>query len=147
MVWLVAQDPDAEDRRYMVWIKGNLAPRQAGLAYRIMNVPITFKNRTSFYSCYNFEKEPVKQTAAELLAPKQKKSGRPKKQSEAAEWLESILSEGPVDSKLIYSEGEALGYSESTLKRTKKSIGVLGIPIRDKISGLVLCWEWRMPSS
>jgi putative DNA primase/helicase len=146
MCWLVAQDPDAEDRRYMVWLKGNLAPRQTGLAYRIMNVPVTFKNRTSFYSCYNFEKEPVQLTASELLAPRPQKGGRPRKQTKASEWLESFLSEGPVDSKLIYEEGEALGYSESTLKRTKKSMGILAIPIRNKGNDLVLRWEWRLRS-
>ena len=147
MAWLVAQDPDAEDRRYMVWIKGNLAPRQTGLAYRIMNVPVTFKNRTSFYSCYNFEKEAVKLTAQELCSPRQKKSGRPKKQSEASDWLESFLSDGPIDSKTIYEEGEVLGYSESTLKRVKKKMGILGIPIRNKGEIQVLRWDWRLKSS
>jgi len=146
--WLVAQDPDAEDRRYMIWLKGNHCPRNTGLAYRLMNVLIKQPGteRKEFYSSVCFEKEPIQLTAQQLLAPKPQKSGRPKKQSDASEWLESFLSEGPVDSKMIYEEGEALGYSSATLNRVKKSMNILGIPIREGLSGKVLRWEWRLPS-
>lgn len=149
MAWLVAQDPDAEDRRYMVWLKGNDCPRNTGLAYRLINVLVQQpgSERKEFYSQVCFEKDPIHKTAAELLAPKHHKGGRPKKQSNASEWLESFLSEGPVDSKLIYSEGEELGFSQSTLKRVKKKMGILGIPIRNKGDDLVLRWEWRLKSS
>jgi hypothetical protein len=149
MCWLVAQDPNAEDRRYMVWLKGNLCPRNTGLAYRLMNVLVQQPGteRKEFYSQVCFEREPVQLTANELLAPKPKKSGRPRKQTDASEWLESFLSEGPVDSKLIYSEGKDLGYSEKTLNRVKKEMKILGIPIRDKVSGKLLHWDWRLQSS
>lgn len=147
MCWLVAQDPDAEDRRYMVWQKGNLAPRWPGLAYRLMNTAVTFKNRTSFYPACCFEKELVHLTADELLAPKKQSGGRPKKQTEASDWLESFLSDGPVDSKIIYEEGKELGYSERTLNRVKKSMGILGIPIRPKGSPHITRWDWRLQSS
>ena len=146
MCWYVLHDPDAEDRRYLIWAKGNLAPRWPGLAYRLMNTPVTFKNRTSFYPSCNFEKELVHLSCDELMAPKTHKSDRPKKQTDASEWLESFLSEGPVDSILIFEEGEALGYSSATLNRVKKSMGILGIPIRKGLSGKVLRWEWRLPS-
>ncbi len=147
MCWLVVQDPDAEDRRYMVWLKGNLAPRWPGLAYHLMNTPVTFKNRTSFFPACCFEKELVHLTANELLAPKKKSPGRPKKQTDASDWLESFLSESPVDSKLIFKEGEVLGYSSATLNRVKKSMGILGIPIRPKGSPHITHWEWRLQSS
>ena len=80
------------------------------------------------------------------MAPRPQKQGRPKKQTEAAEWLESFLSEGPIDSKMVFEEGEALGYSSATLNRVKKSMGILGIPIRNKGNDLVLRWEWRLKS-
>ena len=146
MCWLVAQDPDAEDRRYMVWLKGNLGPRPKGLAYRLMNVPVTFKDRTSFYSQVCFEKEPVHLTAQELCAPKPHKGGRPSKQEPVKEWLESFLSEGPVKSDLILSEGKALGFSESTLNRVKKKMGIMAIPIRKPGASNPEYWEWRLPS-
>lgn len=149
MAWLVSQDPDAVDRRYMVWLKGNDCPRNTGLAYRLMNVLVKQPGteRKEFYSSVCFEKDPIHKTAHELLAPKPKKSGRPRKQTNASEWLESVLSEGPVDSKLIYEEGEALGYSSATLNRVKKSMKILGIPIRDTFNGKVLRWDWRLQSS
>jgi len=149
MCWLVAQDPDAEDRRFMVWLKGNLCPRNTGLAYRLMNVLVKQPGteRKEFYSSVCLEKEPVQLTAQELLAPRPQKKSRPKKQTDASEWLESFLSEGPVDSKMIFEEGEALGYSSATLNRVKKSMKILGIPIRDTLNGTVLRWEWRLQSS
>ena len=146
MAWLVTQDPDAEDRRYMTWLKGNDCRRNSGLAYRLMNVLIQQpgSERKEFYSSVCFEKDPILKTSQELLAPKPKKSGRPKKQTEASEWLESFLSEGPVDSKMIYEEGEALGYSSATLNRVKKSMNILGIPIRHELNGKVVRWDWRL---
>jgi hypothetical protein len=149
MCWLIAQDPDAEDRRYMVWLKGNLCPRNTGLAYRLMNVLVQQPGteRKDFYSQVCFEKEPVHLTAAELLAPRKQPGGRPRKQTDASEWLESFLSEGPVDSKLIFEEGKDLGYSSATLNRVKKSMGILGIPIRPKGSLHIIRWEWRLQSS
>jgi len=144
MAWLVAQDPDAEDRRYMVWYKGNLAPRTDGLAYRLLNTPVTADNRTSYQPACCFEKDPIFLTADELLAPRKRSQGRPRKQTEAADWLESFLSDGGVDSKLIIEEGEHLGYSKRTLERAKKSLGILGIPVKNQTAKIIR-WEWRLP--
>ena len=145
MVWLVAQDPDDFDRRLMVWYKGNLAPRTDGLAYRLLNTPITTSDgRTSYQPACCFEKDPIFLTADELLAPRKRSQGRPRKQTEASEWLESFLSDGGLDSKLIIEEGEHLGYSKRTLERAKKSLGILGIPIKNHTAKIVR-WEWRLP--
>lgn len=148
MVWLIASDPDDFDRRYFVWLKGNLAPKHHGLAYRLVNVnvPTSDGDITPQPAC-NFERDPVLLTASELLAPQKSSKGRPKKQTDASEWLESFLSEGPVDSKLIFEEGQYLNYSRSTLNRVKKSMGIMAIPIRHEINGEVIRWEWRLQSS
>ena len=148
MAWLVATDPDDFNRRYFVWMKGNLAPRTTGLAYHIMSVPVsTPDGRSSDQPTCAFEKEPVTLTADELLAPRKVKSpGAPRKQGDAREWLESTLSEGPVDSKLIFEEGEILGYSSATLNRVKSTMGIMSIPIREKNSMKVIKWEWRLRS-
>lgn len=148
MVWLVASDPDDFDRRFFVWLKGNLAPRHTGLAYHLQNTIIrTDDGYDSNMPVCSFEKEPITLTAEELLAPRKKgSSGRPQKQTDAREWLESILSENPVDSKLIYEEGENLGYSSATLNRVKSTMGIMSIPIREKNSMKVVKWEWRLRS-
>lgn len=148
MVWLIASDPDDFDRRYFVWLKGNLAPRHHGLAYRLMNTSVTTSDgRESFHPACCFEKEPVLLTAQEILAPHKGPVGRPKKQTDASEWLESFLSEGPVDSKLVFEEGQHLGYSERTLNRVKKEMDIMAIPIRNEIGGKVLHWKWRLKST
>jgi len=148
MAWLVAADPDDFERRYFVWMKGNLAPQHTGLAYHLQSVSVkTSDGRESSQPACCFEREPVTITAGELLAPQKKKSmGRPRKQTDAEEWLESFLSEGPVDSKIVFEEGEFLGYSSATLNRVKKSMGILSIPIRNKGCMKVIKWEWRLKS-
>ncbi len=148
MVWLIATDPDDFDRRYFVWLKGNLAPRHHGLTYHLVNVNVpTSDGQITPQPACNFEREPVLLTAQELLAPPRGPQGRPKKQTDASEWLESFLSEGPVDSKTVYEEGEFLGYSERTLNRVKKAMGIMAVPIRHEIDGKVLHWDWRLKSS
>lgn len=149
MVWLVVSDPEDFDRRYFVWLKGNLAPRHTGLAYHLQNTAITTDDGyNSNMPVCSFEKEPVTLTAEELLAPrKQKSSGRPRKQTDAKDWLETFLSEGPVDSKDVFEAGEILGYSQRTLNRVKSSMGIMSIPIRNKNSMKVIRWEWRLRSS
>lgn len=147
MVWLVASDPEDYERRYFVWLKGNLAPRHHGLAYRLTSTPVqTLDGRESSQPACYFEKEPIYLTASEILAPRKQPQGRPKKQTNASEWLQSLLSEGPVDSQIIYEEGEHLGYSQRTLERVKKSMEILSIPIRHEINGKVIRWDWRLPS-
>lgn len=148
MVWLVATDPDDFERVYFVWMKGNLAPRHTGLSYRLQSINVqTTDGRESSHPACAFEKEPATITANELLGPRKKPStSRPKKQAEAGDWLESFLSEGPVDSKLVFEEGEELGYSSATLNRIKSSMGILSIPIREKGNMKVIRWEWRLRS-
>ncbi len=148
MVWLVAADPDDYERRYFVWLKGNLAPRHTGLAYHLQNTTIqTDDGYNSNMPVCAFEKEPVTLTAEELLAPRKKKSGRPRKQTDAGEWLEEFLSEGSVDSKDVFEAGEILGYSSATLNRVKSSMGIMSIPIREKNNMKVIKWEWRLRSN
>ena len=148
MVWIVVTDPEDFDRRYFVWLKGNLAPRHHGLAYRFVNVnvPTSDGDVTPQPSC-NFEREPVLLTAQELLAPRKQPQGRPKKQSDASEWLESFLSDGPVDSKLIFEEGEHLGYSQRTLERAKAGTGILSTFVKNEKTGRIVRSEWRLQSS
>ena len=149
MVWLVATDPDDFDRRYFVWLKGNLAPKHHGLAYRLVSVNVsTSDGQITPQPACNFEREPVLLTAQELLAPrKQGSSGRPRKQTDASEWLESFLSEGLVDSKIVFEEGQHLGYSQRTLERVKKDMEILSIPIRNEVGGKIIRWDWRLKSS
>ncbi len=147
-VWLMVEDKQNELRRYIVWLKGNYAPRWPGLAYNILNEDVLMPDgyKSNQPVCC-FEKEPVHLTADELLAPRDEKRGRPKKQIDAAEWLEEFLSEGPVNSKLIEDEGKILGYSKSTLERIKSKMGIMAIPIREKNSITIIRWEWRLRSS
>ena len=78
------------------------------------------------------------------MAPRKRPQGRPRKQTDASDWLESFLADGGVDSKLIFEEGEVLGYSSATLNRVKKSMGIVGIAVKNQI-GKIIHWKWRLP--
>jgi len=51
---------------------------------------------------------------------------------------------GNREVKEILIEGQKQGYSESTLRRVKKKLGIKSIPIRDK-KGKIQKWEWVLP--
>ena len=44
---------------------------------------------------------------------------------EAGTWLRDLLSDGPHAAKDVFTEGKRLGFSERTIWRAKKTLGIL----------------------
>ena len=66
--------------------------------------------------------------------------------SEAVEFLECVLADGPVPASRVKEEAEDAGISESTLKRAKKVVGV--ITYRENEAGEKRGagrWMWKLP--
>jgi hypothetical protein len=64
------------------------------------------------------------------------KRGRPR--SEAREWLRSFLADGPKPATEVEREARQAGFSESTLDRAKKELG-----IKSCRQGTI--WVWKLP--
>ena len=61
--------------------------------------------------------------------------------NDAVDFLTELLADGPVPSSEIITQARAQGFSERTLRRAKKKLGI--IAIRD---GALGTWRWEMPS-
>lgn len=57
----------------------------------------------------------------------------------AQEWLEGELKDGPEDSKILFNKAQVQGYTQKTLYRAKKLMG-----IESKKKGLNNGWEWKL---
>ncbi len=129
---MMHRDPDDPDRTLMLLAKMNIAARQSGLAFRIVDGKL------------EWEKEPVDITADDLLAQESEPAPRAKELERAKSFLRDLLARGPVAATDVLERGKQAGLSQRTLKRAKDDLGV-----DSKKSGDVndRRWFWRLPSS
>lgn len=117
--------PDDDDERVMVQGKNNLTEVGPSLMFRLSKAD-------------GFEWLGECDTTLEELLAKKTAAERDRKRAEAAEFLQDILSEGEIAAVEIVEMGLDNGFSESTLKRAKRSIGGRS----RKEDG---AWFWYMP--
>lgn len=77
-------------------------------------------------------------TADDVVADFETRSAR----DEAIEWLRALLANGPVKAKDAQRQARDVGISDSTLKRAKRTAGVISEQDRDD-SGIT-GWIWRL---
>jgi len=128
----VVKDQDSPGRRLVVPLKNNLAADSSGLAYTIMA-------DVSGVPYIGWEAKPVTISADEALSTDTDASER----QEAQEWLRATLTDGPVDSADILTEGKRRGFSERTLRRAKSELGVHSEKAGFGKSG---SWVWGLPN-
>ena len=114
-VFLVTEEAGT-DRRLFVPLKNNLASERFGYAFRIEGRLVAPGIKTS---AVVWDQEPVAITADEALAAAAK--GRT---SGAIDFLEQVLSDGPVDQAEIVRLGKEAGYSEKHLRTAREKLGV-----------------------
>lgn len=129
-VWAIVKDSDDPDRRLLLPAKLNLAKDPDGLAYRIADARVVW------------EFDPVKMHADEAFRTEfmDKPKPRGSERAEAAEWLNEFLAKGPVPSADVIETGKQFGFSERTLRRASKEIGVQ--PKKESFDGP---WMWQFP--
>ena len=132
--WVVTKDQSDEARRLMVPAKNNLAPDDAGaFAYRVLaragalgDVPVI-----------EWEPERVDISAGDALEDDEERSTV----EEAADFLVALLRDGASDAEEIFKQAGKNGFRERTLRRAKKSAGVIS-----KYDGFARKWRWQLPS-
>lgn len=150
-VWLIGIDPEDETRRLFLPHKANLSDRPTGLSFTIMSKMIQIGNEKGKPIMDNppfiaLSPEPIYLTARDYLVPQQQKRGRPSKQNQAQKWLESFLLEGPVNSKLIFTEGNAQGFSKSLLNKLATKMKIECLAIKQAGTGKILGNKWQLKS-
>jgi len=117
--YLVARDPEDEDRRVLATLKSNLFREPPSLAYRLVSDPTLDVARVEW------EPNPVEFTAATLLRAPLDHEERTER-DEASEWLLDYLASNNYEapSMKIKKAARAEGFSDATLKRAKQRAGV-----------------------
>lgn len=129
---LVGRDPHDQDRQVLVNLKQNLSVKPPGVAYRI-------RSNADDLPVIEWEPGPVDIAPEELLGHD---SGSVRRErDDVIEWLKRILGDGPRDSVDVEQLAINKGFSESTLKRAKKELGVRS----RRISGSRTKWETYIP--
>jgi putative DNA primase/helicase len=127
--WCFGQDPDEPEKRLMLPVKMNLAPGQKGLSYRVQeslpDVPAVVWG------------EAVTVTADAILQPES--TDERSERMGAMDWLRNQLANGPVSAKQILADARG-DYSEITLRRAKKALGVIA-----QKDGFAQGWSWQLP--
>jgi len=112
--FLIAKDPEADDRRIMACIKNNLAPTPPSLSFHIEGVGETSRIVWGKVSPH---------TADALLAvqvPQEERSAL----EEAKKFLCKTLAAGPVETWEVQKQARAAGIKDKTLNRAKRALGV-----------------------
>ena len=120
--YLVAADPEDATRRLFLPLKNNLARPQPGLAYRIEEISVPSAAGLIETSRVVWSSAPVTMTADEAMSQADPEDASALK--EARDWLKEALADGPVSSTEIERQAKALGISNATLRRAKKSLKV-----------------------
>jgi hypothetical protein len=136
----VVQDPEDELRRLFMPVKNNLSPLGNGLAFRLEQRVIAEKIVTS---CITWDSEPVTGTADSILAASNDSGTRTSTKAEAIEFLQNLLANGPMTSREIREQADAVGYSWATIKRAKKYAQIEHY--REGGAASAGYWLWRLP--
>ena len=127
--WAVARDKADESRRLFLPLKNNLAADVSGMTYKIIDGVVAWGPT------------PINIPADEALAidlPNVRGSDR----EAAAEWLLEALADGPLDSNEVLKQGKENGFSEKTLRRAAKQVGVVC-----RKAGFGGAWQWFPPTA
>ncbi len=134
--FIVAKDPEDEERRLFIPAKNNIAKDVGGLAFRIESATIGTGIETSRVK---WEPSPVNGlTADEILRqPDPEEKGA---RDEAKAFLTELLKDAPMSSKDVFTNARGAGVAERTLRRAAQELGVK----KEKL-GMVEGWMWSLP--
>jgi hypothetical protein len=136
MAFVVGKDPQDENRRVLASTKNNLAKPPASLLFGLEeaesgSVSVNWLGRSEL-------------SAKDILATAQDQEHADAR-SEAVEFLNEVLGDGPVAASQIKVEAEDAGISERTLARAKKAVGVMSYREGGSGGRGKGQWLWKLP--
>ncbi len=139
-LFAVAPDSEDERRRLFLHVKGNLAARPPGLAFRIVERDVQTSAGTIQAPRLEWEAGTVNVTADEALGADGLDRGTPSELGEAEAFVREELSTGPVEAQAMFARAKQNGIAGITLKRACKILGV------DKSKAAFNGpWLWSLP--
>jgi hypothetical protein len=144
-VLAVMIDPYDPAARVLVSIKSNLGVGVDGMRYHIANVSTADKAGVgTMLPVVEWSPAAVRMTADELLAAAAQTAAAGPSISEAAEWLQSVLREGPQSAVELKRLAKTDGLHERTLLRAKQRLGIVA---RREGFGPQGRWTWQLPEA
>ncbi len=137
--YLVTPDPENPARRLFLPMKNNIGPDGEGLAFTIQGATVDAETGSIETSRIMWENEAVRAKADDILDA-DRHSGGPTALTDAADWLQETLADGPVSATEVFKQAEAEGISAGTLRRAKKGLG-----IETTKGGMGEGWTWKLP--
>jgi hypothetical protein len=137
--WLIARDQEDANRRLFLPLKNNNGSDETGLAFAVQPAQVGNDAGIIETSRVVWESEAVTVTADEAMTP----HGDPEERTaieDAKHFLQGLLEDGPMRAKQVYAEGRDAGYSERTVRRAQKALGIEAA--KDGVKGP---WSWRLP--
>lgn len=120
-VLLVGKDPEDDDRRVLASVKSNLAAPPPSLSYRLETDERLGASRIVWLGA----SQQTAETLTEARAGEEREPGQRSKVEECAECLREWLAGGPMDRKDALRLGRDRGFSDSTVERAARKIGVV----------------------
>ncbi|MCV6963942.1 AAA family ATPase [Mycobacterium intermedium] len=131
---LVAADPNDPTQRVLACVKSNLGVMPQSLAYRLVDSPDHGVARVEWLGTTHHDARGL------LAAPESEEDSD--ERTAAEHWLQDYLNvNGPTASKVVKNDAAKERFSEATLKRAKKKLGV-----EDRSSGFPRTSTWYLPS-
>jgi len=130
----------SEDGRLLARAKSNIGGDSGGFRYELEQRPVP--GHAGLYASAVAWGEPVSGSARDLLAvaeaPQEDELGG--SIGEACDFLEALLADGPVPSKIVQNDARGAGHAWRTTERAAKRLGVERV--KDGMRG---GWTWRLP--
>ncbi|MBA2715246.1 MAG: AAA family ATPase, partial [Rubrobacteraceae bacterium] len=136
MAFVVGKDPQDENRRVLASTKNNLSMPPASLMFGLEeaesgSVRVNWLGQSEV-------------SAKDILATPQDQEHADAR-SEAVEFLNEVLVDGPVAASQVKEEAEDAGISERTLARAKKAVGVISYREGEAGKRGKGQWLWKLP--
>jgi RecA-family ATPase len=136
MAFVVGKDPQDENRRVLASTKNNLAMPPASLMFGLTeadsgSVKVNWLGQSEV-------------SAKDILATPQDQE-HAEARGEAVEFLNDVLSDGPVAASQVKEEAEDAAISERTLARAKKALGVMSYREGEAGRRGKGQWLWKLP--
>lgn len=155
--WMVASDPDNEERRLFVSIKNNVGRPAPALAFRLGEIPVG-EHQDVIAPYVVWDPEPVADTTADRVLTAARGGENRPASAEAADLLHSLLTDGPMPVELLQQEAIAAGLlkdgavigKDKAFRLAREKLGISrgkGAVYREGGTGAAGRWFWRLPAA
>ena len=134
--YVVSPDKEDKSRRLLLPLKNNIGRDNSGLAFRIEPWMLETGFETSVIE---WEADPVESSLDDHFT--QTSSEKRTALDDAKDFLEVVLSNGPIPFKELEQEAQEQGFALTTIRRAKSELG-----IKPEKQGQKGPWIWKLPS-